>query len=58
MLFQPNLLLLILVTPRLLIPGFELLGLCFPILTDESMQHLEIPLPNKVFSLKSRKHET
>lgn len=33
MLFQPNLLLLILMTPRLFIPGFELLGLCFPVLT-------------------------
>lgn len=51
MLFQPNLILLIFVTPRLLIPGFELLGLCFPILTLISQcSILRSPYPTKHFT--------
>lgn len=48
MLFQPDLLLLIFVTPRLLIPGFELPGLCFPVLTLMSQCNiLRSPCPTK-----------
>lgn len=50
MLFQPDLLLLIFVTPRLLSPGFELPGLCFPMLTLMSQCNILIsPCPTKYF---------
>lgn len=50
MLFQPNLLLLVLVTQRLLIPEFELLGLLFPGLTLTSpCDILRSPFPTKYF---------